>query len=105
MPLHAKIQLKQKLPPVEIGFAGCRTAQGGVVSGPIATGTHNRVEIPVACPAGSRFEFLYHTHPGGVSLPSRTDLDSAKKVGAKALCISSDTETRCQKVGMGIRKR
>ena len=90
---------------MEFGFSLCRTPAGGLVTGPMATGTHNRVEIPVACPAGSRFTGLYHTHPGGVALPSKTDTDSARKVGAKALCISSDTETRCQKVGMGMRKR
>lgn len=103
MAFYAKIQLKQRLPPVEIGFAMCKTPQGGLVAGPMSSGTHNRVEIPVSCPIGSRFTGLYHTHPGGVALPSRTDLDSARKVGAKALCISSDTETRCQK--MGMRKR
>ena len=103
MASHSKIPLKQRLPPMETGFSLCRTRQGALVNGPEATGTPNRVEIPVSCPAGSQFTGLFHTHPSGVALPSATDIASARKVNAKVLCISSDSETRCQK--MGMRKR
>lgn len=91
--------LKQKLPPNEFGFALCRTQTGKLVKGPTASGTPGNVTIPVDCPAGASFEGLFHTHPRGMAEPSPLDTASAEKVGARVLCIASDTETRCHKAG------
>jgi len=93
------MKLRQRLPPNEYGFSLCRTPAGKLVNGPVASGTPNSVNIPVSCPAGSRFIGLDHSHPGGVAVPSSIDIASAKKVGARVLCIQSDTETRCHKMG------
>lgn len=72
----------------EVGFSICRVkATGKLVNGPVATGTPMRVDIPVQCPPDSRFEGLYHTHPGGIAMPSAMDVRSAKQVGARVLCI------------------
>lgn len=85
------------LPPNEFGFALCRFSNGRLGSGPRVTGTPMNVNIPLACPQGSTFEGLFHTHPGGIALPSQTDRASAHRVGAKVLCISDDKQTLCHK--------
>ncbi len=83
----------------EIGFTMCRvTASGELTHGPLAEGTPDSVNIPVSCPPGSSFEGLFHTHPGGSSFPSPTDIRSAKKIGASVLCIDADGDTNCFRV-------
>lgn len=84
----------------EIGFTLCRTPRGQIVRGPMATGTPTRVQIPVACPSGTAFFGLFHTHPGGVARPSAQDIASAQRVGAEVICVASDTELRC----FGVKK-
>jgi len=79
----------------EIGAAICRYENGKLVYGPFSEGTHTRVDVKIACPKGSRFHGIFHTHPGGVAYPSDVDVASGKRVGAKVLCINSDTERRC----------
>lgn len=85
----------QRLPPNETGFAICRTPTGRLVNGPVSTGSPTRVDIHVACPPGSRFEGLFHTHPGGVAQPSPMDIAAARQTGAAHQCILSDSEMRC----------
>lgn len=71
----------------EIGFALCRDASGRLAFGPQAEGGPFSVDIPVECPPGTSFFGLYHTHPGGDTKPSLTDMASARQFGAKAICI------------------
>ncbi len=86
------------IPGNEVGFALCRTPANKVVRGPAATGTPTSVNIPVACPPNSQFFGLHHSHPGGVPTPSPTDRASAARVGAKELCITNDSVTKCHSV-------
>ena len=71
----------------EVGFSICRDPSGGLSYGPAAEGGPYSVEIPVECPPGGDLIGLYHTHPGGTTRPSQTDIRSAKAFGVKALCI------------------
>jgi len=82
----------------EVGFTMCRAKGGGLTHGPVVSGTPTSVDIPVRCPPGSSMVGLFHTHPKGVAYPSDTDIRSAIKVGAKALCVQSDTELACFRV-------
>ncbi len=50
----------KKLGRNEVGFSLCRTAQGKLVAGPMATGSPTSVQIPVSCPTSARFDSLYH---------------------------------------------
>ncbi len=79
----------------EIGYSLCRAPSGRLVRGPMAEGTPTRVQIPVACPPGTTFEYLFHTHPGGVAYPSNMDIKSGIRVGAKGLCIDADGDRQC----------
>ncbi len=81
----------------EIGFSLCRTPAGELVNGPVATGTPNRVGIPIACPPGAKWEGLHHTHPGGVPRLSGLDLATASQTGAKVMCVEADGDLRCYK--------
>ena len=81
--------------PNEVGFAVCRASSGRLVAGPVSHGTPTSVSIDVKCPANSKFEYLFHTHPGGVPVPSPTDVRSAQLSGAKGLCIDADGAMRC----------
>ena len=87
-----------RIPGREIGFTICRRTGGSLTRGPVASGTRTAVNIPLVCPPGSSVEGLWHTHPGGVAFPSSADLKSARRFGAKVLCITSDVETRCFKL-------
>ena len=81
----------------EVGAAICRLPSGGIVFGPKAEGTPMSVSVPIQCPPGSSFAGIWHTHPGGVAVPSKQDLRSGRSVGAKRLCITvpETGETRC----------
>lgn len=79
----------------EIGASICKKPNGKFTFGPWAEGTPTSVNVPVACPKGSAFAGIYHTHPGGVPLPSQTDLRSGIKVGADVLCINADGVVQC----------
>jgi hypothetical protein len=72
---------------VEHGFTICQDAHGDFVKGPEAVGTHLSVSIDVKCPAGYRPTGLFHTHPGGETDPSPTDIKSARRLGINHLCI------------------
>jgi len=82
----------------EVGFALCRARDGRLVHGPVSVGTPTSVDITVSCPAGSELVGLFHTHPGGVPVPSEQDIRSALQVGAKVLCIDADGDLRCWRV-------
>lgn len=88
-------QTNGMIPRNEVGRTICRTQEGRLTGGPLVMGDPRSVRIPIMCPVGARFEGLFHTHPGGAVTPSRTDVNSARKFGAKVLCITNDTQTRC----------
>ena len=81
----------------EVGASICQKPNGQYVFGPKATGTPTSVNVPVSCPAGSKFVGIYHTHPGGIPVPSPMDLTSGRSVNAKLLCIKvpETGQTRC----------
>ena len=79
------------LPPNELGFTICQGANG-LTRGPVAHGTPTSVNVRVQCPVGSQMLGIYHTHPGGTSRPSSTDVHSAVSMGAKVLCVQSDRD-------------
>ena len=83
------------MPRNEIGASICRRPNGTFVFGPFATGTPTSVNVPIKCPPGSRFHGIYHTHPGGVPIPSRQDIKSGQITGSKTLCINADGRVRC----------
>ena len=95
-----------RIPANEMGFSLCRTPKGRIVAGPVASGTPTRVDISVACPPGSRFVGLMHTHPklpngqGGIPQLSATDRQSALRVGAKVSCVGTEKALRC----FGVKK-
>ena len=82
----------------EVGFTLCRATGGKLVKGPTAMGTANKVMIPLQCPPGSRFEGFFHTHPGGVTVPSAMDIKSARANGAKVTCIQNERGIRCYRL-------
>lgn len=79
----------------EIGASICGGPQGQVVFGPWSEGTPMNVSVEISCPPGMDFLGIYHTHPGGVAMPSQLDVKSGLEVGAKYLCISADGDLRC----------
>lgn len=79
----------------EIGASICQKPNGKIVFGPWAEGTPMSVNVPVSCPKGTKFHGIFHTHPGGVPLPSKTDLQSGERVGAQVLCINADGVVQC----------
>ena len=79
----------------EIGYTLCRTQGGKLMRGPIAEGSSSAVRVRMACPPGTQLEGLFHTHPGGVARPSAVDMATARRVGAKIMCIDADGELRC----------
>jgi proteasome lid subunit RPN8/RPN11 len=98
----AQSQINLELPQdgVEHGYAICQDAHGNMVKGPETAGTHNAVAIDVKCPKGYKATGLFHTHPGGNTRPSPTDIKSAKRLGIRHLCIGvPDTgETVCHDI-------
>ena len=82
-----KIDLHLPNDGVEHGFTICHDAQGNFAKGPEAVGNHLSVSIDVKCPAGYRPTGLFHTHPGGTTDPSPTDIKSAERLGISRLCI------------------
>ena len=84
--------------PNEVGFAVCRMSNRRLTHGPVSVGTPTNVYIDVQCPKGSQFEYLFHTHPGGVPVPSPVDVRSARLSGARGLCIDADGAMRCYKM-------
>ena len=93
-----------RIPPNELGFSLCRTRQGRIVSGPVASGSPTRVDIRVECPPGSSFFGLFHTHPklpsgqGGIAKLSDMDTFSAQRVRAKVSCVATEGALRCFRV-------
>lgn len=79
----------------EIGASICRRPNGSFVFGPFATGTPVSVNVPIKCPAGSTFHGIYHTHPGGVPIPSAQDLRSGRQTGSQVLCVNADGNMVC----------
>lgn len=58
------------------------------------------VSLNVQCPHGYRAMGVWHTHPGGVPMPSPADIREARRMGVKHLCITvpETGETRCHEV-------
>ena len=82
---------RSRIPRNEIGASICQRPDGSYTFGPWAKGTPTNVNVPVQCPPGSRFTGIIHSHPGGIPIPSKTDVQSGRKVGAEQLCIISDS--------------
>lgn len=102
-----KIDLHLPNDGVEHGFTICQDAHGDFVKGPEAVGNHLSVSIDVKCPDGYRATGLFHTHPGGTTDPSPTDIKSAKRLGISHLCIGvpETSEVACHDVSERCGKR
>jgi len=79
----------------EIGASICGAPDGSILFGPWSTGTPTGVSVTVGCPSGADFLGVYHTHPGGIAVPSAQDIKAGLQVGAKYLCINADGDLRC----------
>ena len=101
-----KIDLHLPEDGVEHGFTICQDAHGNFVRGPEAVGTHMSVGIEVKCPAGYRPTGLFHTHPGGETEPSPTDVRSARRLGINHLCIGvpESGEVECHDISKSCRR-
>ena len=101
-----KIGLHLPEDDVEHGFTICQDAHGNFVRGPEAVGTHMSVGIEVKCPAGYRPTGLFHTHPGGETEPSPTDVRSARRLGIYHLCIGvpESGEVECHDISKSCRR-
>jgi len=89
------------IPPFEIGSTLCRLPAGGLGRGPLGSGTATGVSFPATCPAGSKMEGAWHTHPssgGGDIRPSAQDIREAKRFNWENICITNDSETKCYRV-------
>lgn len=84
----------------EIGFILCRTRRGRTRAGPICIGDRTSVNVPVKCPAGSRPEALWHTHPSGSLTLSGQDIQTGQNHGIPHVCVSDGHKgsTKCYKV-------
>lgn len=85
---HAAQEVNVMARQNEIGHTICERPNGEIVSGPVAEGGPVSVEIPLQCPAGSRYVGLWHTHPGGIPYPSSVDIRTAQLTRAEKMCIS-----------------
>jgi proteasome lid subunit RPN8/RPN11 len=92
-------RLSRKLPMNnEVGAMLCRAPDGSTVFGPQAEGSHDNVQVPYQCPAGSEPYGVWHTHPHGVATPSDDDLEAAREFGLRRMCVTvpQTGETRCR---------
>ena len=83
-----------RLPRNEFGFPVCAFPDGNLTNGPVSWGSPTSVEIQLACPSGTKFLGLAHSHPGGVAHPSDQDVKSGFDSNSEALWIMSDTDFR-----------
>ena len=104
---QSKIVLELPQDGMEHGFAICQDAHGDLVRGPEAAGTRMSVGIEVKCPDGYHATGLFHTHPGGTTDPSPTDVKSAKRLGISHLCIGvpETGEVACHDISKMCGKR
>jgi len=79
----------------EVGGPICTDGKSCFVPSLHSQGHPNKVNIPTACPNGSRTIGLYHTHPGGRAVPSQADVRNLRAAGLDVSCISDNRVTRC----------
>ena len=73
--------------PNEVGFPICRRMDGSFTRGDASEGTPVAVSVSTECPPDSELAGIFHTHPGGVAMPSQKDVSEARRVGAEHVCI------------------
>lgn len=88
---HAQMRQVRMMGPhmtdgLEHGYVICRTDDGDLLRGRETTGDRYNVDIDMHCPAG-RPVGIFHTHPGGVPVPSTVDISEAQRWGVEKLCI------------------
>lgn len=86
--LTAKARMRQNLAMFggrEYGFMVCDA--NGLYRGPESVGGPLSVSITPRCPQGGRPKAIFHTHPGGVPVPSPTDFSEAQRLRIPVLCI------------------
>lgn len=71
----------------EHGFAVYERPDGTLLAGPVSVGTWNAVSIELPDIPGAQLEALFHTHPGGVAVPSSRDMSEARRVKANHVVI------------------
>ncbi len=53
------------------------------------------IEISGKCPDDKPIKGFFHTHPSGITLPTRDDIEYSTLKDFKFLCIGGDNEIRC----------
>lgn len=53
------------------------------------------IEISGKCPGDKPIKGFFHTHPSGITLPTRDDIEYSMAHNFKFLCIGGDNEIRC----------
>jgi proteasome lid subunit RPN8/RPN11 len=71
---------------VEHAFTICERG-GRLARGSQASGDRYSVDLVISCPHGYRALGIFHTHPGGVPIPSEMDLRSAVLHGLTHVCV------------------
>ena len=55
------------------------------------------------CPPDKPIRGFYHTHPSGISLPTRDDIEYSQELNFKFLCIGTEQEIRCMMSNIPIK--
>lgn len=91
-----------KIDGKERGFLICTGAKNPknindkntIVKGECIGGTCG-IEINDKCPDDKPIKGFFHTHPSGITLPTRDDIEYSTLHDFKFLCIGGDSEIRC----------
>jgi hypothetical protein len=87
----------------ESAFTICLTPEGTLARGSQAKGSSPfAVSIPVSCPEKCEPIGIWHSHPGGDTEPSQSDITEALRLKIKHLCITADGVTKCHEIHKGM---
>jgi len=81
-------------------ICACKDKNKPLVRGSEATGGPMSVSLAIACPAGYKAVGIHHTHPNGHPLISKAEIQEAKKLGLKDMCVTVPQSgvTKCYEV-------
>lgn len=85
----------------EMAFTICLSPNGQLIRGSETTGdSSSHVSLKPGCPHGCRMIGIHHTHPHGVALLSKTDIQSAKNQHIPWMCVTVPEKnvTRCYRI-------
>lgn len=85
------------IPDHEVGATICRCGPNYEL-GPMASGTRNRVKVPISCRTRCKPVGIVHTHPGGPVRLSNVDKKSLAKAKLSIGCVTDGVRMRCFRV-------